>query len=96
MKDFTQTHQEWFKIMSLDGEEWRDVQEFKGYKVSNYGRVVSVKRFSPVLLQTGCCRNQEFVTFCENGRSKSRSVKKLVRETFGPQNAGTCPECSAD
>lgn len=38
-------NQEFLKSITLDGEEWRDIIGFEGlYKVSSYGRVVSLGR----------------------------------------------------
>lgn len=40
------TNEEFFKRISLDGEEWRDVVGYKGYyKVSNLGRIASLARY---------------------------------------------------
>ena len=40
-------NQEFLKSITLDGEEWRDVIGFEGlYKVSSYGRVVSLERYA--------------------------------------------------
>lgn len=40
------TNEEFFKRISLDEEEWRDVVGYKGYyKVSNLGRIASLARY---------------------------------------------------
>ena len=40
------TNEEFFKSISLDGEEWRNVVGYKGYyKVSNLGRIASLARY---------------------------------------------------
>lgn len=31
----------------VEGEEWRNIPDFPGYQVSNYGRVKSLERISP-------------------------------------------------
>lgn len=39
------TNEEFIKSITLDGEEWRDIQGWEGYySVSSFGRVVSLKR----------------------------------------------------
>lgn len=40
------TNEEFFKSISLDGEEWRNVVGYKGYyKISNLGRIASLARY---------------------------------------------------
>jgi hypothetical protein len=33
-----------YSLLSFEGEEWRDVKDFIGYQVSNFGRVKSIRR----------------------------------------------------
>lgn len=64
-------------------EEWRDIKDFEGlYKVSNYGKVYSVK--SDILLSVADRRGYNKVVLSKNGITKDCSVHRLVAIAFIP------------
>lgn len=67
-------------------EVFKDLEEYPGYMISNYGNIVSFKRdvFKSVKRQRN--KHYIFVTLSINGSSKSRSVSKLVAQTFNLPN----------
>ena len=80
-----------------ESEVWKDVTEYEGfYQVSNRGNVRSVARrglqgyrrrgrvLKPWYDSGGYCR----VNLCKNGKSKTRSVHRLVAEAFLPNPNG--------
>lgn len=65
-------------------EEWRDIDEFEGkYKISNIGRVVSVKR-NLILKSFISNSGYAFVCFTINGKSKGRFIHRLMSQAFIP------------
>lgn len=60
-------------------EIWKDIKDFKGYQVSNLGRVRSLRRGEPRIIKNGNAKNYLIVHI---GNKKALYVHKLVAETF--------------
>ena len=86
----------WTKIpfISLPGEEWKDIEEFKNlYKVSNYGRVISIQYHGKdrcSLMSQSNRKGYKVVKLRDwnNNISKSYPVHILVAKAFisNPEN----------
>tara|TARA_R110002073_G_scaffold275180_1_gene438716 strand:- start:1843 stop:2346 length:504 start_codon:yes stop_codon:yes gene_type:complete len=65
-------------------EIWKDVKGYeKHYKVSNLGRVKSIKfNKEKVLSKTKLSNGYLKVLLCKNGKSKTKTVHSLVAESF--------------
>tara|TARA_R110002074_G_scaffold345789_1_gene516187 strand:+ start:98 stop:574 length:477 start_codon:yes stop_codon:yes gene_type:complete len=64
-------------------EEWKDIRGYGGdYKVSNYGRVISVKFIKIKELSYGVTRGYRFVNLYNKNTRKTRYIHKLVAEYF--------------
>ncbi len=85
-------------IASKPGEEWRDIEEFKGfYQVSNFGRVKKLARFAytrtyPEQIMKNLISKNCVIVLLSNGTGAQfqRSVAKLVLLAFvgdPPQDA---------
>ena len=71
-----------------DIEEWRDVLDAPGYKVSSLGRVMGIRQFRgrPSILAPGNSRGYLVVTFMVGGKRRSYRVQGLVCAAFnGPK-----------
>ena len=71
-------------IENLPGEEWRDIKDFPNYKVSNMGRVKSIKQTKEILLKLQYKKRTGYVTiilYNEKG-SKDFRVHRLVASAF--------------
>lgn len=75
-------------------EEWRDLVEFPGYRVSTEGRIMSTRRRKPRVLKGALHRDGyrlQVLVVTEEGRSRQvrKTVSHLVLETFvGPRGPG--------
>ena len=74
----------------MDREVWLPVENFDGYHVSNYGRVLSFKRLNPVILKpkidiNGYCR---VCLFANDDARHHVFVHRLVAEAFIPNPLG--------
>lgn len=88
------TNEEFIKSISLEGEIWKDVVGYEGYyKVSNLGRIASLKRIkynnggitftkSRILALRLSTSGYYQVLLSVNGQSKQPHVHKLVAEAF--------------
>lgn len=80
-------------------EEWKDIDGYKGYMVSNLGNIISKEKVW--VTGRGTCRHKYqsqmkkverngylYVGFCLNGKSKSLLIHRLVAKAFipNPQN----------
>ena len=78
--------------MNIVKEEWRPVDGYENYEVSNFGRVKSLnyhRTDKEGILKPG--KNKDgylYVGLCRNGKMKYFKVHKLVAEAFLPN-----PEC---
>ena len=86
-------YKEYPKIIQIDGEEWRDIKGYEGlYQVSNKGRVKSlcgdtrnknsIRR--ELIMKPSAYSGYLNVCFCRNNVQSSKSVHRLVAETFIP------------
>ena len=87
------------KVNKID-EIWKDVKDYKGlYKVSNFGRVKSLKRINcygriineKILTSTLNNKGYLRVKLSKNGKGKNVSVHRLVAEAFIP-NPNNLPQ----
>ena|SRR5215471_8346738 len=77
--------------MPLDPEIWKPIITFPGYEVSNHGRIKSFRRYADGQILKPGLNNQGYLTvvLMLNGKMKSKSVHRLVAETFiGKQPEG--------
>ena len=73
----------------LDGEEWRDVEGYDGdYKVSNFGRVKSLKRGKVKILKPMLQGDYIYVYLCKDGKETSITIHRLVAKAFVPNPEG--------
>lgn len=89
-------NEEFIESVTLKGEEWRDVQGYEGYyKVSSYGRVISLYRLvkygskwlpkPPIIMSDVSTPNRyNSVILKVNGKKESRQVHRLVANAFIP------------
>lgn len=74
-----------FTVDNLDGEEWRDISDYEGYQVSNYGRVKSLRRKAPHILTPSLSVSMYLVVLMyKNGVQKASYVHRLVAKAFIP------------
>lgn len=67
----------------LDGEEWRDVDGYEDYQVSNFGRVKSFKHNTPRILKPGCSPSGYLcVGLGRNNRTITELNHRLVAKAF--------------
>jgi len=82
----------------MEKEIWKDVKNFEGYyQVSDLGRVKrlagSPKCKTDRILKYAVRTNYGYVDLCENSKTTSYPVHRLVLETFvGPQPEGKDPD----
>lgn len=62
-------------------EEWRDIEEFPGYAVSDEGRILN-DHFNRLMTQNANQQGIMFVGLMRDGRQYKRSVALLVAEAF--------------
>lgn len=69
---------------NLEGEEWRDVKDFPGYKVSNYGRIQSkfgqLMNEEQIVTYSGAV--QVRVCLCKDTQIKHTYISNIVAEAF--------------
>lgn len=77
-----------FTPEDLDGEEWRPIEGWDSYLVSNFGRVKSLKncRGCAVKILRPCLNASDYliVNVCKNGKMIARAVHRLVAKAFIP------------
>ena len=65
----------------LESEQWRAVEGYPGYEVSNLGRVVGSRgELTPARLPKGYL----MVNLCKNGKQKPHYIHRLVAQAFIP------------
>ena len=95
------TNEEFIKSITLEGEEWKDVTNFEGlYKVSSFGRVVSLAKYvnnrfqnvykePKLLLPHNNGKSTQSVLLSKDGIDRKYHIPKLVASTFIP-NPNDC------
>ena len=66
----------------LENEIWKDIKDFDGYKISNYGRIISYKRGKPIFLKPVLTNGYLKVTLSKNGVTHNFLMHHLVYTTF--------------
>lgn len=88
----------WFNLNNLLNEEWKDIEDYKGlYKVSNYGRIKSLKRISydkirdktrqiseKILKQSIASPGYYIVNLTKDSKQRVYRIHRLVAEAFIP------------
>jgi len=70
-------------------EEWRTIEGYTGYEVSNFGRVRSLKRAEPKLLKLNCRKGGYLYAHLSNGpHKKNELVHRLVAVAFVENKSG--------
>lgn len=70
-------------------EAWKPIRGFPGYEISNYGRIRSYLRKSPIILKPNSRPNGYLkVDLYRGGTSYTKSIHRLVAETFIPNPTG--------
>lgn len=79
-------------ILNYLNEEWRDIPEYEGYQVSNFGRVKSLERIDALghkrkekILKPWITRGYFQVQLWKNSIEKNYKVHRLVYEAFNGQ-----------
>ena len=68
-------------ILTLSNEVWKDIVDFRGYQVSNLGRVKSLKRKEHIL-KPSIVNSYEKVSLSKDGKVYGFLVHRLVYQTF--------------
>ncbi len=64
-------------------EEWKTIEEFPDYQVSNLGRIKSLKwNKIKILVFVNTKKGYNSVNLCKNSKQKNMQVHKLVYEAF--------------
>lgn len=68
-------------------EEWKDIKGYEGlYKVSNYGKVKSLKNNK--ILKPINCHDYKYVHLCDkNHKRKNKAIHRLVAQAFIDDNS---------
>ena len=72
-------------------EEWKHIEGFDGYQVSNEGRVKSLKFGKEKILKGGKSKGYLIVDLCKNGARIHEQVHRLVAKAFLP-NPNNLPQ----
>ena len=70
-------------INNLPNEEWREIEGYEKYLISNFGRIKSLK-YKKERLLTAFPNNKGYlrVCLCRNGKGKHFLVSRLVASAF--------------
>ena len=69
-------------------EEWRDVKGYEGlYRVSNLGRVYSLRRHTFIVTENLESRSQTIVRLFKDGCLRKVTLPRIVMEAFRPEEA---------
>ena len=88
-------------IPNLPQEQWKHIQGYKGYLVSNLGRIKSLKHLKARILHTFINnKGYERVALSRDGISHHFLVSRLVAQAFcpnpDPENATTVDHADGD
>ena len=101
--NFTPSSNRWYSLEDFDGEIWKDIPGYEGlYKISNYGRVKSLKRYRPngsksqlvpEKIKKGTDNRCGYlvVTLSKSSKTKKNYIHRLVGIAFLP-NPFNLPE----
>lgn len=101
--NFTPSSNRWYSLEDFDGEIWKDIPGYEGlYKISNYGRVKSLKRYRPngsksqlvpekIMKGTDNLCGYLVVTLSKSSKTKKSYIHRLVGIAFLP-NPFNLPE----
>ena len=93
MTNIETNSERWLDLQDLPNEEWKDVKDFEGlYRISNYGRVKSLKRINlkgviikeRILLASKNDGYRYIVVLNKNKKKYTKKVHRLVAEMFIP------------
>ena len=73
-----------FTLDDLDGEQWKPIAGYDKYEVSNYGRVKSFWKKTPLIRKPALLRDYLSVDIPLDGEKKRRSIHVLVAQAFIP------------
>lgn len=71
-----------------DDEDWRDIPHFPGYKVSNRGKIYSVK-VDRILHLARTNGKNSIKIYRDDGHKETKMVDRLVAQAFLPNPHGT-------
>lgn len=95
------TNEEFIESISQEGEEWKDVPQYEGfYKVSSFGRLISLNRtitrkngvkqtLSPNIVRSNDgSSGYNYVSLCKNGHKWKTPIHRVIALTFleNPEN----------
>lgn len=63
-------------------EEWKKINGFPDYEISNYGKVKSYKNMKPIVLKPALSMNYSYVTLRKNKKQYHHNIHTLVLEHF--------------
>lgn len=94
--DIQPNSERWLNLTDLPNEEWKDIKGFEGlYRISNYGRVKSLKRTKRVfnknidvpeiIRKNGYDMDgYQILPLNKNSKKYTKKIHRLVAETFIP------------
>lgn len=74
----------WLSLEDLEGEIWKDIPNYEGYKISNYSRIKSFKQDPVRILRQRKSRGYYSVTLIQGKHKVNKGVHRLMAETFIP------------
>lgn len=93
-KKKTEQYRKKQQLIQLENEEWKDIKGYEGdYQISNFGRVKSLKRKTPMIMSLILSRTQDYysIGLTKNSQKNQFSIDRLVAEHFIP-NPNNLPE----
>lgn len=72
------------ELFADKNEQWRDIEDFPQYQISNIGRVRSLKSSIPTIKKIALSGNYARVSLCNGGKTKHLAVHCLVAKAFVP------------
>lgn len=64
-------------------ENWKQIPNYENYEISDLGKVRNIKT-KRILRQSQTQQGHVLVVLCKNGKTKTYSLHRLVKETFDP------------
>ncbi len=75
-------------------EEWKIVEDYPDYQISNLGRVKSLKNRKERMLKLLHNRGYNQISLCNNKKNKIYSIHRLVLMTFKPISNSELYQCN--